>query len=309
MSTSLNVDTSSGKKKMASPKKKLSTKSMLEGQEKLDTNELAKHPYVFVFRTADDRDSITHHTHRLLSGSEKIVKNEKAVTDATKIMTMHELNANLLAIFDQWDSDDTDELDLRELQVGFYNAGIFIKHKKMLRYLRKCTTRKDHGQVVRANEFSKFMGMIAGNNTKILRIIVQKISKAIPKDRVRPSHYLSILDAGTNRKSKSGGDDDDDGDLLDALDNVVSAEFLMKNNIFDPRIMFEYVTFQRGIFPAVFAFLLWQMGFSIFYWAYDDFRFDRAFYYSAQAGLSVGFGSLSEEFEGGIIDPNIACGT
>ena len=134
------------------------------------------------------------------------MEKEKVVTDSTKMMTMHELNTNLLAIFDQWDCDDSDELDLRELQVGFYNAGIFIKHKKMLRYLRKCSTRKDHGQVVRANEFPKFMGMIAGNNTKILRTIVYKISNAIPKERVRPSHYLDIMDAEKRRRSKSGGE-------------------------------------------------------------------------------------------------------
>ena len=286
MSTPLKVDTSSSEKKMKSPRKSLNTKTILEGSQKLETNKLAKHS--------------------LLSGSAKIMEKDKVVTEATKTMSLHELNSNLLAIFDQWDSDNSDELDLRELQVGFYNAGIFIKHKKMLRYLRKCSSRKNHNQCVRANEFSKFMQMIAGNNTKILRVIVQKIAVAIPRERVRPSHYLDIKDTdGERKKSKSGNEDDDN--ILDAFDNVVSAEVLMQNNIFDPRIMFEYVTFQRGIFPAVFAFLAWQMGFSIFYWAYDDFRFDRAFYYSAQAGLSVGFGSLSEEYEGGLID-SAPCG-
>ena len=62
MSTSLNVDTSSGKKKNTSPKKKLSIKSMLEGQQKLDTNKLAKHPYVFCFFL--NRRSATH-SHRV----------------------------------------------------------------------------------------------------------------------------------------------------------------------------------------------------------------------------------------------------
>ena len=61
MSTSLNVDTSSGKKKNTSPKKKLSTKSMLEGEQKLDTNKLAKHPYVFLFFFEPSiRDSNAH---------------------------------------------------------------------------------------------------------------------------------------------------------------------------------------------------------------------------------------------------------
>ena len=52
-------------------------------------------------------------------------------------------------------------------------------------------------------------------------------------------------------------------------------------------------------YAAFFMFLLWQFGFSLFYCLYNKFRFDRAFYYSAQAGLSVGFGALSEEFESG----------
>ena len=170
---------------------------------------------------------------------------------------MHELNTNLLAIFDQWDTTISDEL-ISQSNVGFYNAGIFIKHKKMLRYLRKCSTRKDHGQVVRANEFPKFMGMIAGNQYQDTTSSFLK-SQPIPKERLSPSHYLDIMDAEKRRRSKSGGDDD--GDLLDALDNVVSAEFLMANNIFDPRIMFEYVTFQRGVFPAVFAFFFGRWDF------------------------------------------------
>lgn len=48
--------------------------------------------------------------------------------------------------------------------------------------------------------------------------------------------------------------------------------------------------------------LIWQFTFSCWYHFYPHtkFRFDQAFYYSAQAGLSVGFGALSEEIVGGI---------
>ena len=63
------------------------------------------------------------------------------------------------------------------------------------------------------------------------------------------------------------------------------------------------VTFRR--FTSIHAFvcmLIWQFTFSCWYCFYPhtDFRFDRAFYYSAQAGLSVGFGALSEEIIGGV---------
>ena len=280
-SSDLKVDTSSSSSASdKGPKNVLSTATLLEGSKKLSTKKLSKHV--------------------LLTSSEKIMGKDKFVTQATKHMSLHELNVNLMSIFDQWDSNNSDELDLRELQIGFYNAGIFIKHSKMLRYLRKCSTRKEHRQVVRANEFAKFMQMIAENNTKILRVIVKKIATAIPEERVKPTQYLDILE-DSDGKSKPDLDAHE-SNMLDALDSVVSADILIQNNIFDPRVMFEYVTFQRGIFPAIFGFLIWQMGFSTFYWAYDDFRFDRAFYYSAQAGLSVGFGSLSEEY---VISPSL----
>jgi hypothetical protein len=66
--------------------------------------------------------------------------------------------------------------------------------------------------------------------------------------------------------------------------------------------LFE-ITFRR--FTSIHAFLcfmLWQFTFSCWYcfYPYTEFRFDRAFYYSAQAGLSVGFGALSEEIVGGV---------
>eukprot|EP00939_MAST-03C_sp_MAST-3C-sp1_P002008 g2008.t1 len=225
---------------------------------------------------------------------------------------------NLIKIFKAWDVDSNDRLTVKEIQYGLCNVGVLLSRRTMLKSLRKISERSDLKNHVLAREFSDYIIELCNRNVALLDDLLRKLSKSIPSINkaselkwieVHEERYMdrrkSVIQQGSKRTSSFN--DDEAAKERGNIFSAVTEDAMKYKEKFNPRVIFEMLTFQRGAFPAVLMFFAWQFGFSLFYSLYDEFRFDRAFYYSAQAGLSVGFGALSEEVWGGLKEYDENC--
>ena len=243
----------------------------------------------------------------------KLVKAHKVEeTMASKELAISKMKLNLANIFHHWDIDRNDYVDLREIQLGLYASGEIVPKDTILYHMKKVSGRKTNVTKCYAREFPDLIVSLSDGSIDGIQDLVIRLSKNIPlKDKDRPTLWLRLMGKGKKRDDSSKVDDEGEEkelkgrtkrsqSTLDRISNIGGTLGLSDNiHFYQPKIMWEMLTFQRGAYAAFFMFLLWQFGFSLFYCLYNKFRFDRAFYYSAQAGLSVGFGALSEEWESG----------
>lgn len=200
---------------------------------------------------------------------------------------------NLSLIFEQWDFDKNGFLSVKELQHGLINVKLHVHHQRLNQILLKIGGRNARAGNISAKDFPRFVALICNDKPDKLQAIIEKIALKIPKERMAFEHLKVTKKIRAKEKKQE--------QIINQLEAVAEDEEVDTFNPFkNPGLMLEILTFQRGIGPAVLMFFLWQLSFTCFYHWYDDFRFDRAFYYSAQAGLSVGFGALSEEYKGGL---------
>lgn len=235
--------------------------------------------------------------HRVLSVSD--VEN----TVASREVAFSKLKLNFSFIFDEWDAENNGFLDVREIQLGLCKIGMFVSRDDMLKAAKRIGSNLHTSHRILARDFATFVGELAGNNMNDLSRIVNLLKSGIPmKDSDRPTAWIPVPSKTPKRKSRTKSTADRLRRVAAAGDDVENVRLGMI--WYHPKIIFETLTFQRGILPAIVMFLCWQFGFSLFYCLYNEFRFDRAYYYSAQAGLSVGFGALSEEYKGGMLKPD-----
>ena len=235
--------------------------------------------------------------------------NDKKSTMTSKELAMSKIKLNLARLFHHWDIDRNDYVDLRELQLGLYGAGELVPRETLLYHIKRVSGRKNHDNKCYARDFPDLIIALSDGTIENLQKLTIQLSKNLPlKTKNRPSLWLRMK--GTfKKKRKSSAADSESGTQSpktrsqSTLDSIVSSSQSIFGNgnihFYQPKVMWEMLTFQRGVTPAFLMFLLWQFGFSLFYTLYNGFQFDRAFYYSAQAGLSVGFGALSEEYKSG----------
>eukprot|EP00940_MAST-03C_sp_MAST-3C-sp2_P001354 g1354.t1 len=282
---SVRVDTSSTSSKKAEEEesKKVALKKILET--KSVQQELCAHSKTFFKGSGDEKESRS-----IRSACTNILK------------------YNASKIYEAWDVDNDNHLDLREIQLGLANVGMLVPKTKILYVANKVSQRSNTKGYVLAREFPDFMIELCDDEIDVIRDIVTKLAGKVPK--LRAGIELKWLDIMGRRKSS------EDMELAMKEDSEKNKEVMSKrfrkltsqvkeersrNQALRPAVVvFEMLTFQRGVLPAFLMFMLWQFGFTLFYVLYDEFRFDRAFYYSAQAGLSVGFGALTEEVTGGV---------
>eukprot|EP00940_MAST-03C_sp_MAST-3C-sp2_P003035 g3035.t1 len=240
-------------------------------------------------------------------------------TFSAKVTDRMATNANLSMIFHAWDSDRNDSLSILEIQAGLFRAGILVSHKRMLRMCGRILNKSIQGSgkdvCIDAEMFPKFIALLCNGDMVAVKHIVMKLIKSVPTKPIRPKAFLKLSKEGkkiTSPKKKNANDDSSDlktdrsEKRLDVVAKTARQEFL-RQQAFSPQRLWEILTFQRGAMPAFVAFLVWQFSFTLWYVLYCDFRFARAFYYSAQAGLSIGFGALSEEAKGGILTQGTDC--
>jgi len=222
-------------------------------------------------------------------------------------------------IFDQWDSSNEGYIHLHEFQAGLLSAGILVESTLILAAMRRVNLRKNHENKVAAQEFVAFFLTICGEDAIQMQSYLKKLSKVVPEGHYgvtafldshspRVAQYLKRHgDVEVRRQSveiKNGAQAKKQQHNLDEMEELSESDWKQNFSIdvLTPQGMWQVLTFQRGPMPAMLCFLVWEFSFALFYCLYDGFRFDRAYYYAAQSGLSVGFGSLTEECYGGSTD-------
>lgn len=222
---------------------------------------------------------------------------------------------NAMHIFDQWDYKNSGFLSLHEFQAGLLNAGVLLDATLILASMNRVCLRGKHENLVSAQEFVPFFLTMCGEDAEDMQAYLVKLKDAIPESAYGQSKFLDSHNphvqqflkrhhTEVRRKSTHseapGATNTSSSMKLEEIEELSESDWTQNWDFWTPRGMWEIVTFQRGVAPAFVCFILWEFGFALFYHLYTGFRFDRAYYYSAQAGLSVGFGSLSEEIYGGM---------
>jgi len=221
---------------------------------------------------------------------------------------------NAMQIFDQWDYTNEGFLGLKEFQAGLLSAGILVESPLIHAAMRRVCLRKMHEDKVAAQEFVAFFLTLCGEDPLEMQTYLQKLSKVVPDGHYGLTTYLDghspqvaqylkrhghlevRSDSAQTSKNPEGSQD-----ALDEMEELSEEDWNKSAlSMFTPKGMVQVLTFQKGPLPALLFFIIWELAFATFYCLYDDFRFDRAYYYAAQAGLSVGFGSLTEECMGGL---------
>jgi len=238
-------------------------------------------------------------------------------TTLTIRRTVAELNA--LFVFSQWDEDDDGYLSVFAVQRGLLNAGIMVDGYILRMAMRKIHLMEEddhvHFRRLDARVFVKLLSTLSEHDLDRFESMIESLSLHIPVSKSDATDFVDadpiskhILEqeSRSNLISKITGSESEKF----RRDHIMQAEeeinelaedtwsknwFLIGFNNLD-----DVIKFRRGIGPPIVCCIAWILGFAIFYNRHLDFHWPRAYYYSAQAGLSIGFGALSEEFYGGV---------
>jgi len=230
--------------------------------------------------------------------------NEKVgTTKVKKLKHKRKIEVSLLELFDTLDFNDSGYLSNNEIIVGLHMLGVNCQPKKVISALKKVHSANLERGTMDCDQFLSFMQLIAEThdlellntlievlnsgritslsiNTKLTdhKVAVEKRvanSKAIQASAVVLEKPLSYMER-QNKKHTASLADENFHDVKSTRRKIWEF-FMMGKNFY---------------FTVVIGWIL--MG-TLIYCVTNGWDFGRSFYYSVQAGLSIGFGSLSED--------------
>ena len=244
------------------------------------------------------------------------------------------LHLKLLELFDAWNTNNDEELDIHEVVIGMYISGIKIANTKKICTMIYDISEKNQTTLntLRNDEFVEFMlhNDNLGKETLETQFKVIDILKNGVKDqKLREKILKAKNDLQNNLQKniakdlasiikKSNKNNKNSNSKWKEIRNTItkdgwrrfSVDGKSDNNDKNINITYDENALEReGLSSKCFCirylknngrtrlflyFLLWWFGASLLYVYVNDWSFQMAFYYAIQAGFSIGFGSISE---------------
>ena len=190
-----------------------------------------------------------------------LVKSHKVEdTMASRELAMSKMKLNLSKIFHHWDIDHSEYVDLREIQLGLYVVGEIVPRETILYHMKKVSGRKTDVDKCYARDFPDLIVALSDGTIEGLQDLTFRLSKNIPvKDKDRPSLWLRLVGASGKfgeSKTKNQNADEVQGGMsriersMSTMDGIASIAGHLGDNIhfWRPKIMWEMLTFQRGVY-------------------------------------------------------------
>ena len=198
-----------------------------------------------------------------------LVKSHKVEdTLASRELALSKMKLNLAKIFHQWDIDRNEYVDLREIQLGLYVIGEIVPKDTILYHMKKVSGRKNNIDKCYARDFPDLIVALSDGTIDGIQDLTFRLSKNIPvKEKKRPSLWLRLMDGvkGGESKTKNQNADEMQSDTpraarsMSVMDGITNITGDLGDNIhfFRPKIMWEILPFQRGVYVIfVFFFFL-----------------------------------------------------
>jgi Ca2+-binding EF-hand superfamily protein len=245
--------------------------------------------------------------------SKKSGEKEGLKTRVHSLLHHRQTEVSLLKLFDTLDVNDNGFLSTHEVLVGMHMLGLLVDPDEVMHSL-KIIHKSEIGQMD-PEQFLKFMQLITKTGDLSL---LKKLMDALNSGMINSEKIQNVL---KNSKSdldervkkhmtqlKEGG-----GHELSSKKQRVPLHGIgaMDDKAFEEEETIQekaYNFFCLGSRYFITIITIWIFGATILYCLANGWSFGRAFYYSIQAGLSIGFGSLSEDKKSGT-DMWSACAT
>ena len=195
-----------------------------------------------------------------------LVKSHKVEdTMASRELAISKMKLNLSKIFHHWDIDHSEYVDLREIQLGLYVVGEIVPRETILYHMKKVSGRKTAVDKCYARDFPDLIVALSDGTIEGLQDLTFRLSKNIPvKDKARPSLWLRLVGASGKfgeSKTKNQNADEMQGGMsrvkrsMSTIDGIANIAGHLGDNIhfWRPKIMWEMLTFQRGVYVTVFV--------------------------------------------------------
>ena len=195
-----------------------------------------------------------------------LVKSHKVEdTMASRELAISKMKLNLSKIFHHWDIDHSEYVDLREIQLGLYVVGEIVPKETILYHMKKVSGRKTAVDKCYARDFPDLIVALSDGTIEGLQDLTFRLSKNIPvKDKARPSLWLRLVGASGKfgeSKTKNQNADEMQGGMsrvkrsMSTMDGIANIAGHLGDNIhfWRPKIMWEMLTFQRGVYVTVFV--------------------------------------------------------
>ena len=197
-----------------------------------------------------------------------LVKSHKVEdTLASRELALSKMKLNLAKIFHQWDIDHNEYVDLREIQLGLYVIGEIVPKDTILYHMKKVSGRKNNIDKCYARDFPDLIVALSDGTIDGIQDLTFRLSKNIPlKEKKRPSLWLRLKDGvkGGESKTKNQNADEMQSDTpraarsMSVMDGITNITSDLGDNIhfYQPKIMWEMLTFQRGVYVTFVFFFL-----------------------------------------------------
>lgn len=194
-----------------------------------------------------------------------LVKSHKVEdTMASRELAISKMKLNLAKIFHRWDTDHSEYVDLREIQLGLYVVGEIVPRETIMYHMKKVSGRKTDVDKCYARDFPDLIVALSDGTIEGLQDLTFRLSKNIPvKDKARPLLWLRLVGSGKDGESKTKNQNADDmqGKMsrakrsMSTMDGIANIADHLGDNIhfWRPKIMWEMLTFQRGVYVTVFV--------------------------------------------------------
>lgn len=236
----------------------------------------------------------------------------KTNTQVTKEATLYIGYLNLLTLFDMMDEDCDGFLKFEDLLFALISTKcpLFGSTRVLQRKLESAfdhivvSKRPNAKGLILYREFPKLITEVCDREVNSIQIIMTYLNRFLQNDGIKRLRKRKASVARSESMTPHQ-------DRMTPSNNPILREIIEELPQGAKRARRKERTFRRTLrdacgrmtmFHAFLGVLIWQFLFTCWYFFYPhtNFRFDQAFYYSAQAGLSVGFGMLSEEIKGGL---------
>ena len=223
---------------------------------------------------------------------------EKKMTRVKRLKASRKVEVSLLELFDTLDLDDSGYLSNQEVLVGLHMLGLQVETSDLFQALSHVHSVDKGNGKMGPEKFLAFMKLISKTeDLELLNLLAEALNSGRINSiaiREKLALHQDDLDKGQSAAElKSSA-------KLELQDSKVSKE---KVNKIDDGHFEEKDTVDQKLYTFFFVgkpfyltvVLAWIFMGTLVYCVTNGWDFGRSFYYSIQAGLSIGFGSLSED--------------
>eukprot|EP00943_MAST-04B_sp_MAST-4B-sp1_P000279 g279.t1 len=225
------------------------------------------------------------------------------LTKAKKLKQARKIEVSLLELFDTLDHNDSGFLSNQEILVGLHMIGLKVEASKCIQAIKSVQNGNSTvGGKMDCDQFLDFMKLISETqNLELLNKLLDALNSGLVNSKSVNSKLVSTASALKQRVAESEMEKEKNVKIIKETigyrerQSKLSSMADSKFNEVETTSQKIWNFFMRGNTFYVTVVVAWILVGTAMYCISNGWNFGRSFYYSVQAGLSIGFGSLSED--------------